>query len=168
MLDADKEGYLRSKTSLIQTCGRAARNVDGRVILYADKRTDSIEGALAEMERRRQKQRAHNEQHGIVPKTIVKPVRDLLQSPEPEDGEVVPGKGKRGKGRGAKDGGARAAASAPAGAGKQPFADHKQLLVHTKKLREEMMAAAKNLDFELAARIRDEVWRLEKLDMELL
>ncbi len=168
VLDADKEGYLRSKTSLIQTCGRAARNVDGRVILYADKRTDSIEGALAEMERRRQKQRAHNEQHGIVPKTIVKPVRDLLQSPEPEDGEVVPGKGKRGKGRGAKDGGARAAASAPAGAGKQPFADHKQLLVHTKKLREEMMAAAKNLDFELAARIRDEVWRLEKLDMELL
>ncbi|MBL8737200.1 MAG: UvrB/UvrC motif-containing protein, partial [Planctomycetes bacterium] len=168
VLDADKEGYLRSKTSLIQTCGRAARNADGRVILYADRRTDSIEGALGEMERRRVKQRAHNEQHGIVPTTIVKPVRDLLQAPADEDGtpfEPSRGKGKKGKGRGKSQPGEPAAAAA---VGKRQFADHKELLVHTKRLREEMMAAAKNLDFELAARIRDEVYRLEKLDMELL
>jgi excinuclease ABC subunit B len=93
VLDADKEGYLRSKTSLIQTCGRAARNTEGRVILYADRRTDSIEGALAEMERRRQKQMAHNEQHGVTPRTIVKPVRDLLE-PVAEHGEESVGKGK--------------------------------------------------------------------------
>ncbi|MFO1030174.1 MAG: excinuclease ABC subunit UvrB [Planctomycetota bacterium] len=169
VLDADKEGYLRSKTSLIQTCGRAARNAEGRVILYADRRTDSIEGALGEMERRRVKQRAHNEQHGIVPTTIVKPVRDLLQAPPDEDGtpfEPSRGKGKKGKGRGKSQPGEPAATPAPVG--KRQFADHKELLVHTKRLREEMMAAAKNLDFELAARIRDEVYRLEKLDMELL
>jgi len=169
VLDADKEGYLRSKTSLIQTCGRAARNVDGRVILYADRRTDSIEGALGEMERRRVKQRAHNARHGIVPTTIVKPVRDLLQAPPDEDGAPLPpsrGTGKKGKGRGKSQPGDPAVAPTPVG--KRQFADHKELLVHTKRLREEMMAAAKNLDFELAARIRDEVYRLEKLDMELL
>ncbi|MBL8754484.1 MAG: excinuclease ABC subunit UvrB [Planctomycetes bacterium] len=170
VLDADKEGYLRSKTSLIQTCGRAARNAEGRVILYADRRTDSIEGALAEMERRRLKQRAHNEAHGIVPTTIVKPVRDLLQAPEDENGDLaLPGQ-KKGKGRGKGGKGKQAADAAVPGAiaNKSQFADHKELLVHTKRLREEMMAAAKNLDFELAARIRDEVYRLEKLDMELL
>jgi excinuclease ABC subunit B len=175
VLDADKEGYLRSKTSLIQTCGRAARNADGRVILYADRRTDSIEGALAEMERRRVKQRAHNEQHGIVPRTVVKAVRDLLEAPPDEDGTPFePGKGKgkgrKGKGRGKSQPGnpVPAGAEAASAVGKRQFADHKELLVHTKRLREEMMAAAKNLDFELAARIRDEVYRLEKLDMELL
>ncbi len=176
VLDADKEGYLRSKTSLIQTCGRAARNADGRVILYADRRTDSIEGALAEMERRRVRQRAHNEQHGIVPRTVVKAVRDLLEAPPDEDGTPFEpgkgkGKGKKGKGRGKSQPGNPVAAGGgeTAGAvGKRQFADHKELLVHTKRLREEMMAAAKNLDFELAARIRDEVYRLEKLDMELL
>ncbi|MFY9343594.1 MAG: excinuclease ABC subunit UvrB [Planctomycetota bacterium] len=170
VLDADKEGYLRSKTSLIQTCGRASRNVDGRVILYADKRTDSIEGAMAEMERRRVRQRAHNEQHGIVPRTIVKPVRDLLDA----GGEAAGGVGEgpmRGKGRGRGRGKATDAAAtgaSPSPAARRQFADHKELLVHTKRLREEMMAAAKNLDFELAARIRDEVYRLEQLDMELL
>jgi excinuclease ABC subunit B len=176
VLDADKEGYLRSKTSLIQTCGRAARNADGRVILYADRRTDSIEGALAEMERRRVRQRAHNEQHGIVPRTVVKAVRDLLEAPPDEDGTPFEpgkgkGKGKKGKGRGKSQPGNPVAAGGgeTAGAvGKRQFADHKELLVHTKRLREEMMAAAKNLDFELAARIRDEVYQLEKLDMELL
>ncbi len=165
VLDADKEGYLRSKTSLIQTCGRAARNVDGRVILYADRRTDSITGALAEMERRRQKQRAHNEEHGVVPKTIVKPVRDLLQAPADENGEIpLPGqkKGKRGRGK------QQAADPIEQPAPRRQFADHKDLLNHVKMLRTEMLAAAKNLDFELAARIRDEVYRLEQLDMELL
>jgi excinuclease ABC subunit B len=167
VLDADKEGYLRSKTSLIQTCGRAARNADGRVILYADKRTDSIDGAMAEMDRRRTRQRAHNEQHGITPTTIIKPVRDLMEAPPDEDGEpFAPGK-KKGKGRGKGKQERSSPAAAPVEQ-KRTFADHKEMLVHTKRLREEMMAAAKNLDFELAARIRDEVYRLEKLDMELL
>ncbi|MBM3962156.1 MAG: excinuclease ABC subunit UvrB [Planctomycetes bacterium] len=165
VLDADKEGYLRSKTSLIQTCGRAARNAEGRVVLYADKRTDSIDGALAEMDRRRLKQRAHNAEHGITPRTIVKPVRELLEATG-EDGEPAPGKGKKGKGRGR---GKAAGGDAPAEVPARPrFGDHKELLAHTKRLREEMMAAAKNLDFELAARIRDEVYRLEQFDMELL
>ncbi len=171
VLDADKEGYLRSKTSLIQTCGRAARNAEGRVILYADKRTDSIDGALAEMERRRTRQRAHNAEHGITPTTIVKPVRDLMEAPPDETGQpFVPGKGK-GKGKPGRGKPPAAAATGAAGAApelRRQFADHKDMLVHTKRLREEMMAAAKNLDFELAARIRDEVYRLERLDLELL
>ena len=166
VLDADKEGYLRSKTSLIQTCGRAARNAEGRVVLYADKRTDSIEGAMAEMDRRRLRQRAHNEAHGITPRTIVKPVRELLEPVAEGDDGGGGGKGKKGKGRGR---GKAAAGAAPAEVPARPrFADHKELLAHTKRLREEMMAAAKNLDFELAARIRDEVYRLEQFDMELL
>jgi excinuclease ABC subunit B len=167
VLDADKEGFLRNKTSLIQTCGRAARNSEGRVILYADKRTDSIDGAMAEMDRRRTRQQAHNQQHGITPTTIIKAVRDLMEAPPDEDGEpFAPGK-KKGKGRG-KGKQERSTPSAAPLEPKRAFADHKELLVHTKRLREEMMAAAKNLDFELAARIRDEVYRLEKLDMELL
>jgi excinuclease ABC subunit B len=167
VLDADKEGFLRNKTSLIQTCGRAARNSEGRVILYADKRTDSIDGAMAEMDRRRTRQQAHNQQHGITPTTIIKAVRDLMEAPPGDDGEpFAPGK-KKGKGRG-KGKQERSTPSAAPLEPKRAFADHKELLVHTKRLREEMMAAAKNLDFELAARIRDEVYRLEKLDMELL
>ena len=171
VLDADKEGFLRNKTSLIQTCGRASRNVDGRVILYADKRTDSIAGAMAEMDRRRTRQVAHNLEHGITPKTIVKAVRDLMEAPEDENGDPpVPGmkKGKRSKGRGKQQAGNPVERAAESAAPRRQFADHKELLQHTKLLRTEMMAAAKNLDFELAARIRDEVYRLEKLDMELL
>jgi excinuclease ABC subunit B len=167
VLDADKEGYLRSKTSLIQTCGRAARNAEGRVVLYADKRTDSIQGAMAEMDRRRVRQQAHNAEHGITPRTIVKPVRELLEPVAAGDDDGGGGgKGKKGKGRGR---GKAAASAPPAEVPTRPrFADHKELLAHTKRLREEMMAAAKNLDFELAARIRDEVYRLEQFDMELL
>ncbi len=163
VLDADKEGYLRSKTSLIQTCGRAARNVHGRVILYADRVTESIQGAMAEMDRRRARQAEHNQAHGITPKTVVKAVRELLEVLPEEAEEQQP---KRGKGRGRRDQTASAAPAAPAGSA--PFTDRRQLAVHVKQLRAEMMAAAKNLDFELAARIRDEVFRLEKLEMELL
>ncbi|MCK5944429.1 MAG: UvrB/UvrC motif-containing protein, partial [Planctomycetes bacterium] len=167
VLDADKEGYLRSKTSLIQTCGRAARNVAGRVILYADRRTDSIEGALAEMERRRVKQLAHNEEHGVVPTTIVKPVRELLEV-VPEDDEQGGGRGKgRGKGKGKGKGRGRQEQAGPVEQ-KREFQNHQELLRHVKQLRQEMLAAAKNLDFELAAQIRDEVYRLEQADMELL
>ncbi len=169
VLDADKEGYLRSKTSLIQTCGRAARNAEGRVILYADKRTESIEGAIAEMDRRRARQLAHNAATGVVPTTIVKPVRDLLETlvpdDEPEGEERGKGKrGKKGRQRGQQGAAEPGAGAAPARPG---FSDHRQMLVHIKNLRAEMMAAAKNLDFELAARIRDEVFRLEKAGMEL-
>ncbi|MCA8966117.1 MAG: UvrB/UvrC motif-containing protein, partial [Planctomycetes bacterium] len=155
---------------LIQTCGRAARNADGRVILYADKRTDSIEGALAEMDRRRTKQTAHNEEHGLVPQTIVKPVRELLEvfEGDAEDDGDAARKGKKGKGRGRGKQKQDSGGGGGPSPGKTEFADHRTMMVHLKKLRAEMMAAAKNLDFELAARIRDEVFRLEKMQMELL
>ncbi|MCR9243780.1 MAG: excinuclease ABC subunit UvrB [bacterium] len=171
VLDADKEGFLRSKTSLIQTCGRAARNAEGRVILYADKVTESIEGAMGEMERRRLRQHAHNDEHGITPQTIVKPIRDQLEAPAEEDGFEMPAKG-RGRGKGKGKGAAKARGQSPVGAEAESatpkFSDHKELLRHIKALRAEMMAAAKNLDFELAARIRDEVFRLEQAEMKLL
>ena len=80
VLDADKEGFLRSATSLIQTCGRAARNVEGRVLFYADKQTESIRVTMEEVERRRTRQAAYNAEHGIVPKTIIKPVRDSIEA----------------------------------------------------------------------------------------
>jgi excinuclease ABC subunit B len=159
VLDADREGYLRSKTSLIQTCGRAARNIDGRVILYADKRTESIEGALAEMERRRQKQVAYNQAHGITPKTIVKAVRELLEFEESaaESSEAGGGgmRGKRGRRRDGADG------------ERVDFKDRRALSEHIAKLRGEMLAAARNLDFELAAQIRDEVFRMERMELRL-
>ncbi len=171
VLDADKEGFLRSKTSLIQTCGRAARNAEGRVILYADKVTESIQGAMDEMERRRVRQKAHNEEHGVTPTTIVKPIRDQLEAPADEDdGFETPsrkgGRGKKGRGRGKSQTAGAIDPGEPAATPK--FTDHKELLKHVKALRAEMMAAAKNLDFELAARIRDEVFRLEQAQMELL
>jgi excinuclease ABC subunit B len=171
VLDADKEGYLRSRTSLIQTCGRASRNVEGRVLLYADRRTESIAAAVAEMERRRARQREFNERHQITPRTVVKPVRDLLEAVV-GDGEDMAPKGRQERsGRGRRGRGATPAAGdgavAPTGARPQ-FQSKLELLQHVKVLRAEMMAAAKNLDFELAARIRDEVFRLEKLEMELL
>jgi excinuclease ABC subunit B len=157
VLDADKEGYLRSKTSLIQTCGRAARNVDGRVLLYADRETESIQGAIAEMERRRQRQLAHNAEHGITPQTVRKAVRELLEIEQPADEEQA----QRGRGRRTR----RTAVAEPPALRK--FGERRELYDHIRKLREEMTAAAGNLDFELAARIRDEVFRLEKLDLEL-
>jgi len=151
VLDADREGYLRSKTSLIQTCGRAARNVDGRVILYADKRTESIDGALAEMTRRRERQEAYNREHGITPKTIRKAVRELLEFEEAAadtDKADKPARRRR-------------------GAAEVDFQDRRALAAHITKLRGEMLAAARNLDFELAAQIRDEVFRLERLELRL-
>ncbi len=160
VLDADREGYLRSRTSLIQTCGRAARNADGRVILYADKTTDSMQGAIDEMERRRVRQTAHNEEHGITPRTIVKAVRELLEVEE-DAADEQPKKG-RGRGRSRSSKG-----EVPTSPKVSDFADRRALVTHVAKLREEMQSAAKNLDFELAAQIRDEVFRLEKLDLEV-
>ena len=165
VLDADKEGYLRSRTSLIQTCGRAARNVDGRVILYADRETDSIRAACGEMERRRVRQLEHNRVHGIVPRTIIKEVRDAVQELPAE--ELGPAKGKRGrKSAKSRQGGSEPAAEVPGIPAQPAFPDRRSLALHLQKLRNDMMAAARALDFELAARIRDEVFRLEKLEME--
>jgi len=164
VLDADKEGFLRSKTSLIQTCGRAARNVEGRVILYADKETQSIQGAVAEMERRRSHQLRHNEEHGIEPKTIIKAVRELLEAQDEDEQEATKGRSRRGK-----KGGPRGAAAAVArGSVPEGVTDRRQLRQLIQTTREEMMAAAKNLDFELAAQIRDDLFQLERAEMDLL
>ena len=139
ILDADKEGFLRSEVSMIQTVGRAARNAEGRVIMYADRMTDSINKTIFETQRRRQLQQAFNEAHGIVPKTVMKSVRDLLQI------GAVPGKA----------GSPRAAQPA-----KKPLTeDELHLLICSTE--EKMLQAAANLDFELAAKLRDKLFELQ-------
>jgi excinuclease ABC subunit B len=142
ILDADKEGFLRGQTALIQTIGRAARNVHGKVVMYADKMTEAIKGALDETNRRREIQLRYNEEHGITPESIVKGVSDIaeflsLESP------TVPGKRRRGSRR---------------VEGMQP--DEIELLVVS--LEEEMYAAAEELRFEYAAKLRDEIKELRR------
>ncbi|TAK55721.1 MAG: excinuclease ABC subunit UvrB [Gammaproteobacteria bacterium] len=132
ILDADKEGFLRSEGSLIQTVGRAARNEHGAAILYADRITGSMQRALAEMDRRRARQLAWNEQHGIVPKTIHKAVRDIM-----EGARAVPGRGGGGR-------------------GVPPLAPE-QALQRIRQLEQEMYRLARNLEFEKAAGVRDEI-----------
>ncbi|NLM67947.1 MAG: excinuclease ABC subunit B, partial [Enterococcus sp.] len=137
ILDADKEGFLRSERSLVQTIGRAARNSKGKVIMYADRITDSMERAMNETARRRGIQEAYNQEHGIVPKTIIKEIRDLIKiSKVAEDSEEYVG------------------------------TDYNQLTKAEKelfilKLEAEMRAAAKALDFEKAATLRDTVLELK-------
>jgi excinuclease ABC subunit B len=117
------------------------------------------------MERRRVRQLEHNRVHGIVPRTIIKEVRDLLQELPAE--ELGPAKGKRGrKSAKSRQGGSEPAAEVPGIPAQPAFPDRRSLALHLQKLRNDMMAAARALDFELAARIRDEVFRLEKLEME--
>src|SRR6202048_3838412 len=135
ILDADKEGFLRSEGSLIQTIGRAARNVQGKAILYADTRTGSIERALAETDRRRNKQIEFNAAHGITPRSIVKAVADVMEGARDVQDE-----------RGA---GAEVAMLAP-----------EQAVKRIKKLEAEMTRLARNLEFEQAARVRDEIQKL--------
>ncbi len=142
ILDADKEGFLRSETSLIQTIGRAARNVDGRVIMYADRITGSIERALAETNRRREKQAAYNVEHDITPETIKKNVSDVLSGLYKGDTDM-----------------ARVTASV-----EKPLVGA-NLAAHLEGLRVDMRKAAENLEFEEAARLRDEVKRLEAVDL---
>ncbi len=142
VLDADKEGFLRGKTALIQTIGRAARNVNGRVLLYADKLTEAIQGALEETERRRTIQLAYNEEHGLTPETIVKGVSDIAEFLSLEQPHV-PGKRRRGR-------------AEVQGMGRSEL---EKLVI---QLEEEMFAAAEELRFEYAAKLRDEIKELRR------
>ncbi len=169
ILDADKEGFLRSENSLIQTIGRAARNLNGRAILYADKITGSMQRALDETARRRRKQLEFNETHGIVPQGIVKRVVDVMEGAREEGFAAAL------SGRGTGKGGA-SAARGPTGrgaAGRSPSADAaidlrpEQALRRMKQLESEMFKAARNLEFEEAARLRDEIERLKRAGLGL-
>ena len=138
MLDADREGFLRSTRSLIQTFGRAARNVDGRVILYADKMTRSMQEAISETERRREIQLAYNKKHNITPQSIKKDISDVLHSIYEQD-YVTPEIDQE--------------------EAELPLA---QLDKEIKKLNKQMIAHAKKFEFEEAAKLRDKIIRLEK------
>jgi len=145
ILDADKEGFLRSETSLIQTIGRAARNVDGKVILYADTMTGSMERAMAETSRRRDKQAAWNAAHGITPESIKSQIKDLLATPYERGDRVTVDLGVAEDAR--------------------PFLGS-NFQATLRDLEGRMRAAAANLEFEDAARLRDEIKRLKLLDLE--
>jgi excinuclease ABC subunit B len=144
ILDADKEGFLRSETSLIQTIGRAARNVDGRVILYADSITGSMERAMAETKRRREKQEQYNLEHGITPESVKSQIKDILASHYEKDHVTVP---------------------AGVAEGEKPFFGD-NFKATLKDLEARMREAAANLEFETAARLRDEIKRLKMMDLE--
>ncbi|MEM1278096.1 MAG: excinuclease ABC subunit UvrB [Pseudomonadota bacterium] len=144
ILDADKEGFLRSETSLVQTIGRAARNADGKVIMYADKITGSMERAIGETERRRAKQVAYNEENGITPETVKKNVEDILEGTYQGDTDMSRVTAKVDK--------------AQVGA---------NLAAVLEGLRKDMLKAAENLEFEEAARLRDEIKRLEAVDLAI-
>lgn len=139
ILDADKEGFLRSDTSLIQTVGRAARNADGLVIMYADRVTRSMERTISETERRREKQDAYNQAHGIVPKTVIKSVREMLEISKSADGNLVR-------------------------QGKMKALTKAERYAEMARLEKEMRAAAKMLEFELAAALRDQIIQLRGSD----
>ncbi|MEY4473772.1 MAG: excinuclease subunit UvrB [Pseudomonadota bacterium] len=144
ILDADKEGFLRSETSLIQTIGRAARNVDGRVILYADRMTGSMERAFAETDRRREKQRAYNALHGITPQTIKRNIHDIVADTASRDGVVVELEDDS----------------------RNNLVGH-NLRAYIEELEGRMRAAAADLEFEEAGRLRDEIRRLEATELGL-
>jgi excinuclease ABC subunit B len=144
ILDADKEGFLRSETSLIQTIGRAARNVDGRVILYADRMTGSMERAIAETDRRREKQRAYNELHGITPATIKRDIHDIVAATASRDGVLVDLEDDA----------------------RNNLVGH-NLRGYIEELEARMRAAAADLEFEEAGRLRDEIRSLEAEELGL-
>ncbi len=152
ILDADKEGFLRSETSLIQMIGRAARNVDGQVVMYADQMTDSMQRAINETMRRRGLQMAYNEEHGIDPQTVRKAITDILAMLRPaEDGVPIPGEGNRSRSLDSSRRQLETDAMGP---------DDLERLIRT--LEEEMHDAASELKFEYAARLRDEVKDLKR------
>jgi excinuclease ABC subunit B len=153
ILDADKEGFLRSETSLVQTIGRAARNVGGQVVMYADQVTDSMQRAISETNRRRQIQVAYNTEHGIDPQTIRKAVTDILAMIRPAEQKApTPGAGTRSRG---KDGQRRLVDQL----GELP-GDELERLIRT--LEQEMNDASAELKFEYAARLRDEIKDLKR------
>ncbi|MDE2450870.1 MAG: excinuclease ABC subunit UvrB [Gammaproteobacteria bacterium] len=152
ILDADKEGFLRSDNSLIQTIGRAARNLNGRAILYADKVTGSMQRAMEETDRRRQKQLEYNAAHSITPRGIRKAVADIMEGARA--GAPQPMRGKRRDGK-------RGEPAAAAAVDLKPEALARQM----KKLEVEMHKRARNLEFEEAARLRDEIERLKQLEL---
>jgi excinuclease ABC subunit B len=145
ILDADKEGFLRSSGSLIQTIGRAARNVHGRAIMYADHMTDSMRTAIAETERRRAIQEAYNREHGITPASIVKSIDEVLSSVYERDYVTV--------------------AETADEAGR--FRTHAELEAYVAGLQAQMKAAAANLEFEKAASLRDRIKQLKSRDLGL-
>jgi excinuclease ABC subunit B len=155
ILDADKEGFLRSETSLVQMIGRAARNVDGQVVMYADRVTDSMRSAISETNRRRKVQLDYNAEHGIDPQTIRKKVTDILEMVRLREGEDGATGGGRGRGRGR---GRQASAVFADMRGVPP--DELGRLIQT--LQEEMHEAAKDLRFEEAARLRDEINEMKR------
>ena len=150
ILDADKQGFLRSQTSLIQMIGRAARNVDGQVIMYADNRTDAMEYAISETARRRQLQIAYNLRHGIDPQTVRKAIGDILSVLRPSNTAPMPGKGKRKDHE--RDKVVRELRALP----------ESELARLIMTLEEEMNLAAEELKFEYAARLRDEIKELKR------
>ena len=145
ILDADKEGFLRSAGSLIQTSGRAARNVNGRVIMYADNETNSMRIAISETGRRRTIQAAYNEEHGITPQSIVRAIDEVMSSVYERD-YLTP------------------AATID---GTERFHNQQQLDAYLEKLQAQMKAAATNLDFEKAAALRDDIKRLRNPELGL-
>jgi excinuclease ABC subunit B len=139
ILDADKEGFLRAERSLIQTIGRAARNLNGRAILYADKMTDSMKKAIGETERRRVKQIAHNEAHGITPRSIKKEVRDLIDGVYSEKASKEQEKQELQR------------------AMTEDMSEKDEFAREIKRLEKQMLEHARNLEFEKAARVRDQL-----------